>query len=62
MFLNHVRMNVYTWDKIEPSAQPSSHCPECNEELVARPGCMAYLALGTQTRYWQSACLLDRGN
>jgi hypothetical protein len=38
MFLNHVRMNVYTWDKIEPSARPSSHCPECNEELVARRG------------------------
>jgi hypothetical protein len=38
VLLNHVGMNVYTWDKIEPAARPSSYCPECKEELVARGG------------------------
>lgn len=38
MFLNHIGMNVYAWDKIEPSDRPRSRCPECMEELLARRG------------------------
>lgn len=38
MFLNRVGMNVYAWNKIEPSDRPRSYCPECMEELVARRG------------------------
>jgi len=38
MLLNHVGMYVHTWDKIEPSARPSSYCPECNGEPIARRG------------------------
>jgi hypothetical protein len=38
MYRNHRGMTVYAWNNIHPDERPSSYCPECNGEFIARRG------------------------